>query len=238
MTSPRIVVTGAKDGKSVVVSDGSATTIDIPLMPGSAYVPVWGADETPVVPDSAQAVQPRTYFPPAGGFRFCFFTLGPATAALPADFDPAAAAAQVQQDIPGLLDVFERRPGPERHPARLAEQVRPALRAGRRRHRRPPRLKIGGAGAGLRRPGPAGDVRRPRRRTRRLRVLAGGRFQEASRVSRHLLEQIIAGQDRLAGLPVLGNVDFDHTNPLATFPIGGRASLTVGTTSSLRIADA
>jgi len=39
-------------------------------------------------------------------------------------------------------------------------------------------------------------------------------------------------------LPVLGNVDFDHTNPLATFPIGGRASLTVGTTSSLRIADA
>jgi muramoyltetrapeptide carboxypeptidase LdcA involved in peptidoglycan recycling len=52
-----------------------------------------------------------------------------------------------------------------------------------------------------------------------------------------LLEQIIAGQDRLTGLPVLGNVDFGHTNPLATFPIGGRASLTVGATSSLRIAD-
>ena len=65
-----------------------------------------------------------------------------------------------------------------------------------------------------------------------------GRFQEASRVSRHLLEQIIARQDRLAGLPVLGNVDFGHTSPLATFPIGGRASLTVGATSSLRIADA
>jgi len=107
MTSPRIVVTGAKDGKSVVVSDGPATTIDIPLMPGSAYVPVWGADQTPVVPGSAQAVQPRTYFPPAGGFRFCFFTLGPASAALPADFDAAAAAARVAQDIPGLLDVFE-----------------------------------------------------------------------------------------------------------------------------------
>jgi muramoyltetrapeptide carboxypeptidase LdcA involved in peptidoglycan recycling len=49
-----------------------------------------------------------------------------------------------------------------------------------------------------------------------------GRFQEASGVTRSLLEQIIARQDRLARLPVLGNVDFGHTNPLATFPIGGR----------------
>jgi len=64
-----------------------------------------------------------------------------------------------------------------------------------------------------------------------------GRFQQASGMTRSLLEQIIARQDRLVGLPVLGNVDFGHTNPLATFPIGGRAALTVGATSSLRIAD-
>jgi len=64
-----------------------------------------------------------------------------------------------------------------------------------------------------------------------------GRFQEASGVTRSLLEQIIARQDRLAGRPILGNVDFGHTNPLATFPIGGRAALTVGATSSLRISD-
>jgi muramoyltetrapeptide carboxypeptidase LdcA involved in peptidoglycan recycling len=64
-----------------------------------------------------------------------------------------------------------------------------------------------------------------------------GRFQEASGVTRSLLEQLIARQDRLAGLPVLGNVDFGHTNPLATFPIGGRAALEVGATSSLRISD-
>lgn len=64
-----------------------------------------------------------------------------------------------------------------------------------------------------------------------------GRFQQASGVTRSLLEQIIAGQDRLAGRPVLGNVDFGHTNPLATFPIGGQAALTVGATNSLRISD-
>jgi muramoyltetrapeptide carboxypeptidase len=68
--------------------------------------------------------------------------------------------------------------------------------------------------------------------------VAIGRFQQASRVSRHLLEQIITRSDRLAGLPVLGNVDFGHTSPLVTFPVGGQASLTVGAASSLRIADA
>lgn len=64
-----------------------------------------------------------------------------------------------------------------------------------------------------------------------------GRFQQASGVTRALLEQILARQDRLAGLPVLANVDFGHTYPLATFPIGGRAALTVGATSSLTFSD-
>jgi muramoyltetrapeptide carboxypeptidase len=71
-----------------------------------------------------------------------------------------------------------------------------------------------------------------------IRGVAIGRFQQASRVSRHLLEQVIARADRLAGLPVLANVDFGHTSPLATLPIGGQASLTVGAASSLRLADA
>jgi muramoyltetrapeptide carboxypeptidase len=64
-----------------------------------------------------------------------------------------------------------------------------------------------------------------------------GRFQEASGVTRSLLEQIIARQDRLKDVPVLANVDFGHTYPLATFPIGGRAALSVDGTSSLRLSD-
>ena len=104
-------ITAARDGKSVVVSDGEATTIDIPLMPGSA-----------------QAPQPRTYFPPAGGFRFYFFTLGPGTAALPDDFDAAAAAGQVQRDIPGLLDEFEA-DNPGMHTSDLVVAVTGASRA-------------------------------------------------------------------------------------------------------------
>jgi muramoyltetrapeptide carboxypeptidase len=52
-----------------------------------------------------------------------------------------------------------------------------------------------------------------------------------------LLELIIARQDRVAGLPVLGNVDFGHTNPLATFPIGGRAELAIGGDLPGRVAE-
>ena len=43
----------------------------------------------------------------------------------------------------------------------------------------------------------------------------------------------MARQPRLAGLPVLAGVDFGHTQPLATLPIGGQVALTVGDTSSL-----
>jgi muramoyltetrapeptide carboxypeptidase len=64
-----------------------------------------------------------------------------------------------------------------------------------------------------------------------------GRFQEASGVTRSLLDQIIDRQDRLTGVPVLANADFGHTSPLATFPIGGQGALSVGAASSLRFSD-
>lgn len=65
--------------------------------------------------------------------------------------------------------------------------------------------------------------------------LVVGRFQRDSAMSRRLLEQIIDRQDRLRALPVLANVDFGHTNPLATLPIGGQASMTVGDSSALTL---
>ena len=58
-----------------------------------------------------------------------------------------------------------------------------------------------------------------------IRGLVIGRFQRASGMTRPLLEQIVARQPLLAGLPVVANADFGHTNPLATLPIGGRVEL-------------
>lgn len=60
-----------------------------------------------------------------------------------------------------------------------------------------------------------------------------GRFQEASGMTRELLAQIVATQPRLEGLPVLANVDFGHTFPMATMPLGGEARLTAGAPSAL-----
>ena len=65
-----------------------------------------------------------------------------------------------------------------------------------------------------------------------------GRFQESSGVTRAALDEIVARQPALRGKPVLAGVDFGHTSPLLTLPIGGSAELTVaaddgGTTLTL-----
>lgn len=58
-----------------------------------------------------------------------------------------------------------------------------------------------------------------------IRGLVVGRFQRASNMTRPLLEQIIATQPPLTGLPVLANVDIGHNFPIATFPIGGQVRM-------------
>jgi muramoyltetrapeptide carboxypeptidase LdcA involved in peptidoglycan recycling len=65
--------------------------------------------------------------------------------------------------------------------------------------------------------------------------MAIGRFQRASKVGRRDLADLVAALPALRGKPVLGNVDFGHTNPQVTFPIGGRARLAVGRNTTLTI---
>jgi muramoyltetrapeptide carboxypeptidase LdcA involved in peptidoglycan recycling len=52
-----------------------------------------------------------------------------------------------------------------------------------------------------------------------------GRFQKATGITRDLLAQIVASKPELSGLPVIGNVDFGHTSPIFTLPIGGIVEL-------------
>ncbi len=49
-----------------------------------------------------------------------------------------------------------------------------------------------------------------------------GRFQKASNLSRDKLEYIIANIPQLRDIPVIANIDFGHTTPMATFPLGGK----------------
>lgn len=54
-----------------------------------------------------------------------------------------------------------------------------------------------------------------------VRAVIIGRFQRETGMTRELLTQIVAAKPELTGLPVIANVDFGHTSPIFTFPIGG-----------------
>ena len=62
-----------------------------------------------------------------------------------------------------------------------------------------------------------------------------GRFQRTSKVGQDDMFALVSSLPALRGKPALGNVDFGHTNPQFTFPIGGRARLTVGPDLALTI---
>jgi muramoyltetrapeptide carboxypeptidase LdcA involved in peptidoglycan recycling len=59
-----------------------------------------------------------------------------------------------------------------------------------------------------------------------VRGLVIGRFQKQSNMEDRLLDQIIKSKKELAKIPVITGVDFGHTSPLITYPIGGEASMT------------
>jgi len=52
-----------------------------------------------------------------------------------------------------------------------------------------------------------------------------GRFQKATKMTNEKLIKIIQTKAELKNLPVIANVDFGHTSPLITFPIGGEVSI-------------
>src|SRR5262249_28207959 len=72
----RRVVTGYdRAGKSVVAEDREVEAVTLSALPGSEFHRLWGADVAPSFPDAGVMPPHHTYFPPAGGFRFGFFTV-------------------------------------------------------------------------------------------------------------------------------------------------------------------
>lgn len=54
-----------------------------------------------------------------------------------------------------------------------------------------------------------------------------GRFQKQTGMTRELFVKMIKSKKELEKVPVVGNVDFGHTVPMLTFPIGGKVKLKV-----------
>lgn len=61
--------------------------------------------------------------------------------------------------------------------------------------------------------------------------------QEFGAVTKEKLHAIIRRNAALSKLPVLANVDFGHTQPIITFPIGGRARMAAGKESEIEIVE-
>lgn len=60
---------------------------------------------------------------------------------------------------------------------------------------------------------------------RGVRGIVIGRFQKASEVTNEKLVKIIKSKAELKNMPVIANVDFGHTSPIITFPIGGEVTV-------------
>ncbi len=61
-----------------------------------------------------------------------------------------------------------------------------------------------------------------------VKALVIGRFQKGSEVTRDGLEFVLNSKAELKDMPILANVDFGHTAPLLTIPLGGKAKLKDG----------
>lgn len=59
----------------------------------------------------------------------------------------------------------------------------------------------------------------------RLAAVLIGRFQRDSHMTPELLDHIITTKPELAGVPVVADLDFGHTSPLLTIPVGGTATV-------------
>ena len=57
------------------------------------------------------------------------------------------------------------------------------------------------------------------------RAIVIGRFQKSSQMSDDIIREIIKSKNELSALPIIANVDFGHTDPRATFPIGGEVEI-------------
>ena len=69
----------------------------------------------------------------------------------------------------------------------------------------------------------------------KVKGLVIGRFQKNSKFTDDLLIKIIERKKQLKHLPILANVDFGHTTPMITFPIGGRISFISGKESLITL---
>ncbi|MBU4331819.1 LD-carboxypeptidase [Candidatus Parcubacteria bacterium] len=59
----------------------------------------------------------------------------------------------------------------------------------------------------------------------KIKGLVIGRFQKASKMTPEKIVKIVKTKDELKNIPVIADIDFGHTTPQTTFPIGGTIAI-------------
>lgn len=62
-----------------------------------------------------------------------------------------------------------------------------------------------------------------------------GRFEIASKISKGQIEKIIKNKKELDTIPVIANVDFGHTTPIVTLPIGGKVIIDTSSEAVIKV---
>jgi mannose-6-phosphate isomerase-like protein (cupin superfamily) len=107
MGTRRVVTGQTADGTSVFVSDEQVATKTFPLLPGWDFRPVWGSDVPVALPTDGTEPAAPLYFPPPAGFRFSVFTIGAQGEHVVEGIDVAAAFADFQEQLPGMVETLE-----------------------------------------------------------------------------------------------------------------------------------
>ena len=101
-------MTGQKEsGKSVIMRNTPIKPVSLALLPGYEFHRIWGSDSIPELPSDGTPPPQLRYFPPKSGFRFGFFTIPPDTTTSVAQIGTASALEEIQQKLPGMIDVLE-----------------------------------------------------------------------------------------------------------------------------------
>ncbi|MBC6463281.1 cupin domain-containing protein [Actinomadura sp. HBU206391] len=106
---PRLIVTGREpDGTSVFVADQSGVPVTVDAIPGSEFYLLWGTEDGKATVGT-KSRQPKLFpfFPGTGGTRILFLRWAPESFAPEQVGDPAELTAEANDELPGLMEVFE-----------------------------------------------------------------------------------------------------------------------------------